>query len=316
MKRFLIKIFLFVVIPFIISIPVDFGISYLLKQSNHFPGEYEVMNDIYDSKVNCDIAIYGSSRAWVHIDPQIIGDSLNAETYNFGIDGHNFWLQYLRHLELLKHNSKPKQILLSVDMFTLQKRSDLNNPDQFLPYMLWSTNIREYTNSYIGYSEADYYLPLLRYAGKAKAIETSLKMLGENPDQNNLRTKGFLGRDKKWSSEFDEAKKTIGKYEVKIDTASIDLLKKFIIECKDQSIDLAFVYTPEYIEGQDFVVNREEVINIFKELSAKNNISFLDYSDDEICSNKDLFYNANHLNKYGAEIFTKKLAHDLKIILK
>jgi hypothetical protein len=38
---------------------------------------------------------------------------------------------------------------------------------------------------------------------------------------------------------------------------------------------------------------------------------FLDYSSDTICNNKKLFYNSQHLNSKGSEIFTKKLAKDL-----
>ncbi|MBE2208298.1 MAG: hypothetical protein IAE84_11975, partial [Saprospiraceae bacterium] len=82
--------------------------GYYLKQTKKAPGEFEVWNDIYNSNVNCDIAIYGSSRAWVHIDPKILSHILQLNVYNFGIDGHNFWLQYLRHIEFLKYNPKPK----------------------------------------------------------------------------------------------------------------------------------------------------------------------------------------------------------------
>jgi len=299
----------------ILAFPLDYGISYLLSQSNQSPGEFEVMNDIYNSKANCHIAIYGSSRAWVHIDPTIISDSLNITAYNFGIDGHNFWLQYLRHLEFIKHNKKPKIIILSVDVFSLGKRIDLYQPDQFLPYMLWNKNIKEFTGSYIGYNKIEYYIPLIRYNGKFEVLKTSLKnLLKIHTYTKRFRNNGFKGVDKEWNTDFKIAKSIQKSYEAKLDQQSIELFETFIQECKNTDIRLVMVYTPEYIEGQKFVSNREKILNIYKEISNKYQLTFYDYSNDSICFDRNLFYNSLHLNKKGSEIFSKIFAHDIKTI--
>ncbi|MDD5185877.1 MAG: hypothetical protein PHS84_11510, partial [Paludibacter sp.] len=42
------------------------------------------------------------------------------------------------------------------------------------------------------------------------------------------------------------------------------------------------------------------------------NVEFLDYSLDPVFNDKNYFYNASHLNKKGAEMFTLKLANKLK----
>ncbi len=70
MKKFFIKMIYFALPIIILIYPLDYGMSFIYKQSNDYPGEYEVWNDIYNSNASCDIAIYGSSRAWVHIDPK------------------------------------------------------------------------------------------------------------------------------------------------------------------------------------------------------------------------------------------------------
>jgi len=312
MKKFSLKIFYFI-LPFIIlALPLDYGISHFLSKSNQDPGEFEVMDDIYNSNANCEVAIYGSSRAWVHINPKIISDSLNLSAYNFGIDGHNFWLQYLRHSELLKYNKKPKTIILVVDIYSLQKRADLYEPDQFLPYMLWKKDIKEFTSSYIGYNKVDYYIPLIRYAGKFQVLKTITKMLIKGVPTKRYRNNGFLGMDREWNTDFETAKTNQKSYEVKLNQLSLELFETFIKECKNKGIDLVLVYTPEYTEGQDFVSNRVQVIDIYKNFSKQYNLTFYDYSKDEICLDKNLFYNASHLNKFGADIFTKKFANDLK----
>lgn len=312
MKKFLSKLFYFLLPILIIAYPIDYFMSYNLSLSNEYPGEFEVWNDIYNSNANCDIAIYGSSRAWVHIDPKILSNSLNLDVYNFGIDGHNFWLQYLRHIEYLKHNKKPKTIILSLDVFSLQKKIELYQPDQFIPYMLWNSNVQKYTSTYIGYNTIDYFLPLIRYTGKTNSLKTIINNIFVNQSTVNYRNNGFLGMDKKWNNDLNKAKENKKSYYIKLDTTIITLFEKFINECKQNNIELIFVYTPEYIDGQKFVSNRYEIIDLYKHFSNLYSIKFYDYSKDSICLNKKYFYNASHLNKLGSEIFSLNLVNDLK----
>ena len=312
-KKFIQKIFYFSLPVIAIAYPLDFGLSYYLKQTNSYPAEYEVWNDIYTSRAECDIAIYGSSRAWVHIDPEIISETLGGHVYNFGIDGHNFWLQYLRHLEFCKYNKKPSKIILSLDIFTLQKRKGLYELNQFLPYMLWNSNIRNYTSSYEGYNKIDYYVPLIRYLGKSNCLELIRNDIINTPANFRYRKQGFLGLNKKWNNDLDNAMKEMKSYEAKLDNESIKLFEEFILECKSSDIELIFVYTPEYIEGQKFTVNRNDIIKLYKFYSKKYSIDFYDYSNDSLCYEKKYFYNSNHLNKIGARIFSKKLATKIKL---
>lgn len=312
MKKFIRKSTTFSLILIILAVLIDKAVSYYLKQSNQYMGEFEVWNDIYDGNATCDIAIYGSSRAWVQFSPQILTDSLNESVYNLGIDGHNFWLQYLRHLEYLKHNPKPKTILMSIDIFSLQKRKDLYQMDQFLPYMLWNKDIRNLTSSYEGFNSADYYFPLVRYYGKNKVLSTCISVILNNDGNTEYRNHGYRAMNKPWNNDFDKAKETMKGYEIDLDSASINLFSEFILECKKSNIELVLVYAPEYIEGQKFVLNRSDILNIYADLANQHNLLFLDYSNSKISFNKSLFYNTQHLNEKGATLFTKILAGDLK----
>ena len=312
MRKFITKIALFLMPFFILTYTLDYVISYYLKQTKKAPGEFEVWNDIYNSNVNCDIAIYGSSRAWVHIDPKILSDILQLNVYNFGIDGHNFWLQYLRHIEFLKYNPKPKTIILSVDVFSLQKRSDLYQQEQFLPYMLWNTDIQQYTSSYIGYKKIDYYMPLIRYAGKSSSLKDAFSNFVNNGPAKQYRYRGYKGMEKEWTNDLENAKSQKPNYEVQLNNESIKLFHEFVLKCIAQNIELILVYTPEHIDGQKYVSNRKKIISIYKQISKENKLLFLDFSGDEICYKKEFFYNSMHLNKKGAEIFSKKLAEQVK----
>lgn len=313
MKKFIHRISIFVIFFIILLWPLDIIISHTLKKTSGCYGEYEVWNDIYGGEINCDLAIYGSSRAWINIDPEIIEDSLGLQAYNFGVDGHDFWLQYFRHKEYLNKNIYPKIIIHSVDVFTFKKRDDLYNMNQFLPYMLWDKEIYNSISSYKGFSRADFIIPLFRYFNKASGFDIIARnILISKP----LRHKGFHGMKFEWNNDLDAARKTSERYVAKIDTASVQLYRKFLDECNSKHIEVMLVYSPEYIDGQEYVINREEIIKLYEQLAMKYNLVFLDYSGHNICLDQQYFYNSEHLNAKGAEVFTGILSHDLKKSIK
>lgn len=313
MKK-IVKNLVFFFLPIIVlAYPLDYLITQGLKKSHTFAeGETLVWNDIYNGKINSDLLIYGSSRAWVHVDPKIMEEVLQRKTYNLGMDGHNFFMQNFRHEELLKYNPKPKDILFSVDAFTLEKIENLYNSDQFLPYMPYNSVIFDAASTYNGFTIFDYYLPLIRYAGNSKAIKEGLRNSIFDDKQPYIREKGYRGNDNGWNRDFEKAQQKMGHYTAKLDSTSVEKFNLFLTQCKKDGINVILVYTPEYIDGQNFIKNRKEIINLYQEISRKHAIPFLDYSNDSLSFTKKYFYNAMHLNKAGAELFTRKLAADCK----
>ena len=89
-------------------------------------------------------------------------------------------------------------------------------------------------------------------------------------------------------------------------------IDSIIAQCQALDIQLILAYTPEYIDGQNFISNRSEIVEMFSNYARENDLIFLDYSSDSICLDKSNFYNSMHLNRRGATKFTKKLARDLK----
>lgn len=323
MKLFIKKFLLYLLAILPLSIFFDYLISNGLKSSDYYAqGETFIWNEILEGNITEDIYIYGSSRAWVHFDPEIIEDSLKMNAYNFGIDGHFIWLQYLRHKLLLENNPKPKIIILSVDVFTLTKYEDIfalntevdfYNSQQFLPF-IYNKDIREYTSKFKGFTYFDYNLPLFRYYGKTEDILESFRNKSKAYNESVFRNKGYRAVNRIWTTDFKIAKSKMAYYEVKKHQPYVDLMNKFLEECKDLDIKVVMVYTPEYIEGQEFIKNRSDLINTYENIAKEHKIIFLDYSNDKLCYNQNLFYNSQHLNAMGSKLFSEKFASDLKQI--
>ncbi|KAF0195965.1 MAG: Uncharacterized protein FD166_2692 [Bacteroidetes bacterium] len=310
MKKFLITILIFVLPLIVCAWLLDRFFSDSLRQSRN--GEFGVWNDIYNGKVNDDLIIYGGSRAWVHFDPKIMTDSLGISVYNVGLNGHNFLLQNLRHRLLLKYNEKPEVIIHAVDIMTLGKRPDLFNLEQFLPYMMDDTAVANAIAGYEGYDYLDYRLPLMRYSGKWKTVYAALKLRFGSKNYTPDRIKGYQGKDMVWNSDFEKAKEEINEFNMDLDPATVRLFEKYIRECREKNIRLIFVSPPEYIEGQLFVKNYDEIMNVFRKFSHDYSVPYYDYTKDTMSYSKRYFYNSTHMNKLGAELFTRKLVVDMK----
>ena len=295
---------------------MDYALSQNLRRSTTFAmGEYSVWNDIFDGRAGTEVAVYGSSRAWVHVDTKILQEMLEVPVYNFGIDGHNFWLQYLRHLLLLKHNDAPKTILFCVDMFTLEKKAELYNADQFLPYMLFDRTIKKYTATYQGFSGVDYFIPMLRYYGKRTALfYASARGFVEEEDAWH-RYRGYAGMDLTWNDDLEAAKQKKAFYEVELDQPTLALFEQFLESCRHKGIQVILLYPPEYIEGQTYVRNRLNIMEIYRDIARRYTLPFLDYSDHPLSHDKSNFYNASHLHRAAAELFSTQLAQDVRPLI-
>jgi hypothetical protein len=311
MKRFFVKLWVFV-LPFLITLyGLDVFISKNLAKSNL--ADNSTWKAIYNGTVNADIVIYGASRALQHIDPAILEDTLHQSAYNLGIHAYNFEMQYLRHKLFLKYNKKPKLIICSLDFMTFQKRADLFNPGQFLPYMLFDSLMRKYTADYIGYKYCDYVIPLVRYYGQGQYIHSAVSLAISKTPNDADRAKGYYGTEQQFIPVFNEgAKDQRPYYDIKFDELSIQLFDRYLAECKAANIKVVFVYTPEYIYAHKFIRNRKQLFDLIHHFSEKYNIPLYDYSSDPMCNNTAYFYNSEHLNRAGSQLFSKKVASDLK----
>src|SRR5690606_33738898 len=129
MRRFIQTVLIFLLPVIIASLALDRLITEALKRSAK--GDVGVWNDLVAGRIDADLAVYGSSRAWVNFDARILEASLKVNSYNLGADGLAFLLQYCRHQLLMSANERPAVIVVALDYFMFTKRERLPNPDQF-----------------------------------------------------------------------------------------------------------------------------------------------------------------------------------------
>jgi hypothetical protein len=308
MKKFLIQTTIFSTLLLAGAFALNTMLEKGLKKTNK--GEFQTWNAIFSSKIDADLIISGSSRAWVHISPQILDSILGANSYNFGIDGYPFSMQYVRYKIFEKYNKRPKLILQNVDFNTLYKRKDLYGKTQFLPYT--DEQLLQQELQKAGFFNFDSYLPAIRYHSEYMTIYYGLMEFFNIKHYAGVRYKGYQGQEREWDgSQLAEILSKDSLVSV-IEPDIVELFDSFLSHCKENNIQVIFVFTPQYIKATEFTKNKDEVIDIYRSFSKKYDIPFLDYSHDPLCYDTTYFYNAMHLNKTGAELFSFKLANDIK----
>ena len=122
---------------------------------------------------------------------------------------------------------------------------------------------------------------------------------------------GNMDRSLKGWKPLDGVLDTIGikaeEYPFPVDQERIDLLERFIKDCKQKNIQLSLIVSPMYL------CSEKDVYKIPRELAEKYQIPFIDhYRDSAFVGHPELFYDFGHLNRKGAEIYSKKICEELK----
>ena len=319
MKYFAYKVSSFFVIICLLSWGMDSLISTGLKKSEN--KLFHNLTKINKGEINADLIINGSSKALVQVNPLVLDTLLDINSYNLGLDGTPFIPQKAQ-FELYKlHNVKPKYIVQIVSNGTLRNMdSGFRNHIKFAPYL----NVDEVENLMLktgSYNYLDYRIPLYKYAGNPFEIGTGILsyfgfQLFKATDQ-----KGYFPQNKEWediqlitpNTTVDELSyNTIDSF-IKIDPTSRLEFESFLEECKNNQIIVFLVYPPIHSSSSATIKNNK----YYEQISKEFDFHFLDYSQDSSFSfNKDYFYNSQHLNSSGADLFSLRLATDIKMLIK
>ena len=308
-KKFILSLLLFCLVPlpflFLLAYVVDKG----LQQSRYT--YYSEWNDIFGGKINADVVIMGDSKAWVQFSPMILDTVLHVNSYNLGMDGSVFPMQYERLKIYLKHNRKPRYILQEVGTYTFAAFDIIPGTQQLLPYLsdpdVWKI-IKAHNRTF---GLADRYFPMYKYNNEFVLIKEGLfSYFGKGAKA--VKYKGYGPQDKVWDSSFHNFTANAKPLPIPIDSSSIDSFREYVNFCKANDIKLILVYPPFYVVAAKYLTNYKNILSFYNEFSSEHNIPFYNYCADTLCNNRVNFYNSQHLNRAGAEKFTTELANDLK----
>lgn len=300
---------------YLLALGLDVFISRLYMNSNLNDGEFQISKKVIYDLDRYDLDILGTSRAMVHFNTKILDSSLKIKSFNYGYNGKKFFLQNLRFEMLNDKNRVSKNLILALDSFTLEKIENYkikqSIPD-LNPHLLYNYKLYNRLKNNYELNSLEFFIPLYRYLSIDTVRFLKKWIFYKNRLTENVRKKGFIARNSEWvDASFD----TDSTYYVQ-DTLLKKDFERFIKLRKSEGINILLIYTPIYKQGRDLESNRDSIIKYYQKIAEQYNIPFLDYSYDSISDQKNLFYNSLHLNAKGADVFTKKLAEDIRPYIK
>ena len=294
MRKFILKILAFSLPLFSCLLIADYILAEEIKQSNE--RMIESWYDLMHSKIDADIVVMGSSRAWVQINPLILDSVLGVKTYNLGIDGSSANRQIHKYNLYRKYNRKPQIILQNIDIWAMGNGTGYER-EQLFPYF-WDRNVRKEFFDSEPYTVWEKYLPMFRFRD-FRPLEKEPKCL----------IKGYQGQDKHWDGTKFEKIKEIAFY---ANDTTAKMFDDYLAQAKADGIKVILFYAPQYIGATKKTTNQKFMHEWYQQIANKYNYPILDYTYMHICYDTTYFYNAMHLNRKGAEIFSDSLANDLK----
>jgi hypothetical protein len=270
-------------------------------------GDYQIIQSITSNRA--DIVIFGSSRAQGNYNPEIISKITGRTCSNSGLGGgHGIFLPAFQIKEMLK-NYTPKIIIIEMDPNSISYwKGDYERLNLFLPFV-------------DKYNSAE---NLVKLNGEFESLKLFSKTYKYNSKLVNIFIYTYLSNRFKHVQSFIPIPNRIIKdtsiinhdaiNEIPdIDSNKVNAILDIINICNSKRIKLLFVNSPYYnnkININHYNINGQKMIENFK----KNNIDFIDFtSDSNFISQPNYFADINHLNDIGANLFSKKFAHLIKL---
>lgn len=316
MRQFVFKVVLFAL--FIIAVDRVF-ILFKYKEKNLFNDISKnklakLAAHIHDQKIkSVDIAIYGSSHPQFDISPEIISSVTGKSCLNLAYGGGtNIGAQY----EFIKKlDIKCRVLIYGIDVFSLNQealKSDdfqaafFNGPGSF--------NLNE---DYLRYSNVYLYSHFVkRYIAEVKHGNFTLPYLRKN-DSTDLsmfaKYRGYEINPDGWVKGNGIANKNYVRYSglpFAPKKTSKEALEHITAYCRDKGITLIIVQTPEHAAALNYAQKYTDFDKWMKQFAADNKVKYLNFDAPEVfpVSNDSLFFDTDHLNARGAELFSTQLA--------
>ncbi len=144
-------------------------------------------------------------------------------------------------------------------------------------------------------------------SGMYRVNSKFIQLITENVMNRNQTIQGFLPEDRQMYFEPENVAPEINE---NYDNLKVSYLNKFVELCKNKGISLVFMVSPSYKATND------AYFEYMMKFAEKNNIPFINYyCYKPITENKEFFYDVVHMNKTGADEYTKVFVSENKDFL-
>ncbi len=314
MKQFIKRVLLFTVLIYLTSYVLSLGYDCFFKK---FPTTYNKEQWVLNKKnENYDYVVSGSSRAFNTINICLIDSTILSKGINLATSGSSFADNYLLLYTFLKTN-RVKAVLLTFDEYTFNSSESYSYPFKDYEYLprFFEDTVREIykdnisANKYSLYS----YVPLARYSEFSSKYNPFISLI-------NYNNRSLLGFDQSKGSSLLQPVNYSNKYDsiplqkVRVNSNDLKYFNQIIKLCDSKGIKLILLTAPicySNIADPRIVANHE----ILRDIAQKNQLPRIDFLEIDNIRQPQYFNDINHVNLYGANLFSGFVSHKLDSLL-
>jgi len=295
MRKFLKTLIIFGVV----LITADRCFYFVLKHSADLEVDKR-LEDVINGNINKDILIIGSSRGARNIIASQLEKNTKYSAYNLSYPGSNIAFHKFLLQSLIKFNEKPKMVLLAIDD---PEELVYNNSLNFRYERLYPLTKYEYINDEMIKRD------------KKNRFSKHINFLRGNKSNLDFRKKSFSHLDtiQQCGSmpihSQNENFKSLYSNKEKIYNVDKEISEKvedflgFQELCFQHNIKLIFCFSPNFYKFNRSFRDRIQL------LCQNENEIFIYDTLNPIYKDPSLFYDPVHLQKKGAEIYTKEISN-------
>ncbi len=253
---------------------------------------------LYQKKpTKVDVLAVGSSLTFYNLNTDVLLNHLNPKYSYYNFASWQFSSQDLKECwPFLSKNINPKVVIL-LDYQSLYTEA-INSREKDLPHP-WELSLF-YNNIYKGYS----YLKTLNYCNmidRSKSIYEKYTDSRERFDNLNFDANGGTFID----SPFDRNEKPFTHRSFAMDESLYESLEQVCLTLQNENSKLIYVNFPYRPSDLKTGLAAEVEKHTKRVRAIVNRYQHLFVEDSTFALHDSLYYNSGHLNKHGAEIFTK-----------
>lgn len=250
-----------------------------------------------------DVMFFGSSNTYCSFNPLVLYEHTGLKSYVFASQQQPAWATYTYIKEALK-TQKPQ--LLVVDVLMFSKNEEFYDDGVIYSYMddipLSKNKIELAAVSAPKGERLGLLVNFIKYHSRWSSL------VREDWEFNRKETRDFLKGYTLLEDTFTEGVPPVRNVTecLPLSEKELSCFYKIIELAKEDNIPLFFVKTPSNADKND-----QMLFNSIEKLAKENNIEFVNYNNlyDEIGLDMEKdFYDKSHLNRRGAEVFTKYFA--------
>jgi hypothetical protein len=339
MAKFLYKTFIFLIILKICDLLLSSFFFWYLQSKIALTEDIGSVNRMYHGEINADIVFFGSSRTSLHINPNVIQRTTGLTAWNLGMDGSNFEQQEFTLEDYLRHNKPPKIVVFEADLVSLDPSLLRFKTELFLPYRNDSSHTFNLFDPSWDQSLYYWFFSSTIYKQEIPVVFTDYKKIFSGIENGGFTFKPLTkstaviinrpgyelvnGAQLKKGQVPDQLPQSLP-YSSALRLFDLSNIKKrekefvALTQFADNKGFILVLLFPPYMSGDINEGQRKIASDFYSQLSQKNKyIYYLDYSQDPLLSNNlNYWWDANHLNIKGANIFSDEVGRQLDQILR